>query len=254
MNSTRYLINCIENSVSVSFSKYGDGEYFAASGCAGANCDGDRYTLKLKEGLIDSIRYIVDVSENAMIGQWPDVNVKAFWQSLCTKQINWVDYHTVLPCNKDTQDKIELLKAVKKSSLNKIYVCNPLLIKAQHLLDINHMVHVPFNNWFDTELYSKILENSVKAIVSSGPNIIMTSAGMGAKVLIADLSKQFPNNIYLDFGSALDKICTKKTSRGWERDYDAYMQDLADILPSDWDNPIFDSVYLAAAETFGRHL
>jgi hypothetical protein len=254
MNTTQYLIDCIENTTPVSFSKYGDGEYLAASGSAGTNCDGDRYTPTLKHGLINSIRHMVDDSSNAYIGQWPDGKIQAFWQSLCTKQVNWVDYHTVLPCNKDTQDKIELLKAVKKSSLNKIYVCNPLLIKAKHLLDINHMVHVPFNNWFDTELYSKVLENTVKAITSSRPNIIMTSAGMGAKVLIADLSKQFPNNIYLDFGSALDKICTKKTSRGWERDYDAYMQDLADILPSDWDNPIFDSVYLAAAETFGRHL
>lgn len=254
MNTTQYLIDCIDKAVPVSFSKYGDGEYLAALGSNGANCDGDKYTAKLRQGLIESIRYMVDVSDNAFIGQWPDSNIKSFWQDLCDKQINWVSYHTVLPCNEYRQDKIDLLKTIKKSTLNKVYVCNPLLIKAQHLLNINHMVHVPFNNWFDTELYVRVLYDVAKVLNNAKTSIVMTSAGMGAKVLIAALSKQFPNNIYLDFGSALDKICTKKTSRGWERDYNEYMQDLADILPSCWDSAEFDDIYKVAAQTLGRHL
>jgi hypothetical protein len=254
INITRYLIECVENSTPVSFSKYGDGEYLAASGSAGTNCDGDRYTPALKHGLINSIRHMVDNSSNAYIGQWPDEKIQAFWQSFCRKKINWAKYGTIIPCYVDKQDKVDLLKSIKRNKQNKIYLCNPLLVKAQHLLDINHMVYVPFNNWYDTDLFDKTLDNTAKLISPDTSNIIMTSAGMGAKVIIAALSKVFPNNIYLDFGSALDKICTKKTSRGWERDYDEYMQDLVDILPDNWDSPEFDYVYSEASKIFGKHL
>ena len=38
----------------------------------------------------------------------------------------------------------------------------------------------------------------------------MTSCGQSAKVLIAELHKTYPNGIYLDVGSGLDCICTKR--------------------------------------------
>jgi len=68
---------------------------------------------------------------------------------------------------------------------------------------------VPFNNWFD-KYYETVIEHTAKLIGEDGNHIIITCCGMGAKVIICELKKRFPRGIYLDFGSALDLICTKK--------------------------------------------
>jgi hypothetical protein len=45
MEITNYLIDCINNKIFVSFSKFGDGEYYAAIGSTGYNCDKDCYPI-----------------------------------------------------------------------------------------------------------------------------------------------------------------------------------------------------------------
>ena len=77
-----------------------------------------------------------------------------------------------------------------------------------------HREHTNLNyskNWFEKN-YTEIF-NKAKYFLSQHSKyskcIIITCAGMGAKVLVSELHKLFPNNIYLDFGSALDFICTK---------------------------------------------
>ncbi len=39
------------------FAKFGDGEYAAANGHYGSNCDGDKYTNNLQKEIIDAIQY-----------------------------------------------------------------------------------------------------------------------------------------------------------------------------------------------------
>ena len=77
---------------------------------------------------------------------------------------------------------------------------------------------------------------------------------MSAKVLICELIKRFPNNIYLDFGSALDKICTKRTSRGWEPSYEQFMEDLKEIIPEKWNNSEYEPIYKEAQFKLGIHI
>lgn len=252
MEITSYLTECIRTRTPVSFSKYGDGEHSAANGHPGHNCDSDNYTDTLREGLLKSFVYMVDEGPNTFIGIWHDGGHIDFWKSLVQKPIQIAKYHTIIMDSENRTEKVQLLKSIKESTLKKIYICNPLMVRAKHLLNIDYMIHVPFNNWVDTQ-YNEILE-SINACIKDGEQyIIMTSAGMGAKLLIGELSRLYPTNIYLDFGSALDKVCTKKTSRGWEPSYEEFMHDLRELIPENWESPEYQPIFDEARHKLGIH-
>ena len=110
------------------------------------------------------------------------------------------------------------------------------MIKAQKLLDIDYMIFIPFNNWFDN-YFENILNNISKLITDNNnePHIILTACGMSAKVLIYELSKIYDNSLYFDIGSALDFLCTKEDSRGYKNLYSyEYLLDIfKELLSSD---------------------
>jgi len=239
--------------IPVAFLKYGDGEYLAALGNSGCNCDRDTYTDTLKNGLIHSFTYMIDHAPNTYVGIWHDGNHIDFWKTYVKKPIRVAKYHTVIMDHDHRNEKIELLKTIKKSSLKKMYICNPLMVRAKILLNIDHMVHVPFNNWVDTQ-FDEVL-NSVKSIINPEEQyIILTSAGMGAKILVGELTKLFPKNIYIDIGSGIDKICTKKTSRYWQPSYEEFMNELRDIIPSEWESPEYDYIFNDAQNKIGLNI
>lgn len=255
MEITNYVSHCIKEKTPVAFLKFGDGEYAAAAGHAGHNCDRDTYTDSLKNGLINSMQNMVNNGPNTFIGIWHDGNHIDFWKSFVERPIRTAKYHTVVMDGENTAEKVNLLKTIKESSLKKIYVCNPLMVRAKILLNIDHMIHVPFNNWVDTkfEAIFEEVKNACHADVNE-PCIVLTSAGMGAKMLISELTKLYPQNIYIDIGSGLDKICTKKTSRGWEPSYEDFMRILADIIPHGWESPEYQRVFDEAVHKLGVHL
>jgi hypothetical protein len=253
MEITGYLSECIKTQTPVAFLKYGDGEYLAALGNSGCNCDRDTYTEVLKDGLIKSFSYMVDHGPNTFVGIWHDGNHIDFWNKFVEKPIRVAKYHTVIMDYDHINDKIDLLRTIKESPLKKIYICNPLMVRAKILLNIDHMVHVPFNNWVDTQIDSIL--NQVKSIIDpEEQNIILTSAGMGSKIMVGELTKLFPKNIYIDIGSGLDKICTKKTSRGWEPNYQEFMELLAHIIPLEWESSEYENIFNEAQTKIGVHL
>jgi hypothetical protein len=258
MEITKIITESIQKENAISFLKYGDGEYICAttSNYNAANCDMDFYSENKKNKLIEAFKFMVDKRPNTFIGLWHNSSFSDYWQSLVDKKINFAKYHTLIMDNNNIDEKVLLYKTIKLSKMKKIYVCNPLLVKAKILFNIDYMVHVPFNNWFDNHFFD-VLENIKNIINNEDENtkfIIMTSAGMSAKILIYELSQKFPNNIYLDFGSANDKICTKKTSRGWEPDYETFIELLKDIIPNDWNDPSYDYIYDEAKGKLGVHL
>ena len=252
MEITAYLTQCIRSQTAVSFSKYGDGEYLAARGSEGSNCDRDTYTEALSIGIKDAFSYMVNEAPNPYVGIWHDGNHLEFWNTLVREPIKVAKYHTLLMDNENQSEKVELYRAIKESPMKKIYVCNPLMVRAKGLLNIDDMVHVPFNNWFDTQ-FDEMVRTVSGYIVPDEPCIVMTSAGMGAKVLVAELTKRYPRNIYLDVGSGLDKICTKKTSRGWEPRYVDLMTDLRELLPEDWESETYHWIFEDAKTKLGVH-
>ena len=114
------------------------------------------------------------------------------------------------------------------------------------------MIHVPLNNWFNTE-FNRILQ-SVKENIDPKGTIFLFACGMGAKVLITELVKIFPNGIFLDIGSGLDFICTQRNSRGWGYSYEQLKNAFEPLLPVDWDDEKYNSIITGARSSLGIHL
>lgn len=247
------ITDMIQKNIPVSFSKYGDGEFLCAFNRHGHNCDKDTYTDKLGNSLRHSFQYMVDYAENAYIGLWKDSQHKHIWENLVKKTVKWADYHTIIYDQKNNKEKLELYKAIKNSKRKKIIICNPLLVKSQMLLNIDHIVNVPFNNWFDL-YFDQVLQHVCNLIGDNQEPLVITCCGMSAKVLICELYKKYPKGIFLDFGSALDLICTKKNSRGWGYSYEDVCDVFKDILPVDWEDKKYDVIYNEAKNRLGIHL
>lgn len=252
---TKYLKKCVKEKIPVSFSKYGDGEYYCANGYIGRNCDNDNYTIKKKIALVDSFIYMTNEAENAYVGLWHDINFKKFWDSLSTKPIKWANYHTLIFDKNYDEDKAELIHEIKNSThYIKIIVCNELLVKSKLLFDADHIIYVPFNNWFDNHF--QFFLNNIKDTIKkdSRPPLLITCCGMSAKIFIYELHKLFPNGIYLDYGSALDIICTKRDSRGFSHNYEYVYNLLKFLLPQDWEDEKYNYIYTEAKKKLGLHV
>ena len=236
LNSTQQLTSYISNNISCIFAKYGDGEYNAANYWNGGNCDGTPYTKRLGDKVRESFLYNSS-QQNSMIGAWHDSQNKVFWEKLGNSNVNWVDFHTVLidnnkPANHNN-DRLELFKSIKQSKRKKIYISNAFMYKSKEIFLIDSHVIIDPSNWFETQ-YEKIL-NEVKSQIEDDNNtMILTSAGMGAKYLISELHKLFPNAIYIDIGSGFDKICTRNDTRTYNPSYTELCNYLRPILPEVW--------------------
>lgn len=253
MNISCILTEHINNNIPISFSKYGDGEAYCAFERFGRNCDDDNYTQKLGSSLINSFKYMVENADNSYIGLWHNMNFKLYWENIVNKKVNWADYHSIIIDKQNDYDKLALYKAIKNSKRKKIIVCNELLIKSKLLFDADEIVLVPFNNWFDTR-FDDILNTVLNLINIDNEHMVMTCCGMSAKVLICELHKRFPKGIYLDFGSAIDLICTKKDSRGRGYNYEYISNFLSELLPEEWNDDKYNYIYEQAKTKLGVHL
>jgi hypothetical protein len=235
-NISIQICSSIKNKTPILFTKYGDGEYLCAISTVGNNCDGDNYTPNKKDKLIESFKYIYKVN-NSYIGLWTDITIKKYWESL-VNPIKWCDYHSIIIHDNNIQ-KVQIYKEIKYSTMKKIYVCNSSLNSVKDILNIDIIINIPDNNWFEQyEYIFKEIKNHI-----SEQCIVMTSAGMASKILISDLHKLFPMNIYLDFGSAMDKICTKKETRAGQMEYEKLKEILKEILPNDLDWKFYLDTY-----------
>jgi len=98
--------------------------------------------------------------------------------------------------------------------------------------------------------------NLIKNIIcnDSRQPLVITCCGMNAKVMICELYKEYPNGIFLDFGSGLDRLCTKRESRGFTYSYDYLTNLLKDVLPDDWESENYNIIYEQAKYKMGLHL
>jgi len=284
-NIVEKLTTCIQNKTPICYSKYGDGEYICANygnvpEAGDVNCDNDSYSEKKGQGIIASFKYIVNNLDNAYIGAWENESVTNYWKSLFRdddeSKIKWAYYHTFIIGDEDfgtdqLEKKVALYKAIQDSPLKKIMICNPLLVKAKKLFKVDEMIHVPFNNWFESH-YDQLLDNIKLKIehedllmtsqrpstdisgvpmnflndptfVSEEQPIILTACGMSAKILIADLAKVYPKGIFLDIGSATDFLCTTCDTRGRKYSYPDIFNLFEPILPHDWHDPKYNEIY-----------
>jgi len=170
------------------------------------NCDGSNYYRVLGDDLIKAYIYFLH-KKDAYINSWPisfeilekmqsdfkDVfdNSKFLYSNMLVQK---------LPLK---QQQITFFKAIKNSNRHKLYISNKEMIQALcPLLNISNAIIIPEINCFlQKERIVQLVLNQVQ------PNmIVLVSAGMCAKVLIAELSKLKPNVIYLDIGSTFDGL------------------------------------------------
>ena len=212
-----FFIKCIQEKQSFVFAKYGDGEYNAAVQLPGGNCDGTLYTQQLGEGVKDSFRYITQHS-NVYIGQWDDFNgVDKYFQSIVETPVQWTNYNIFIFKSKEQfyEQQLTFYKAIRECKKQKIYVCNPGMVeRSTALLNLDTTIAVDPVNWFESN-YADILNRSISSVKDPNNVMILTSAGMGAKVLISDLHKLYPNATIIDVGSALDLMCSGRRSRNF---------------------------------------
>lgn len=267
MSFTYNLTNYIKNKKPIVFVRYGDGEINSIKNINIINGDNVITTLKIQNLLKYSLEYFHD-KDDVYIGEWHDknmVNELIFFVSNPQK-IKWVNYHT-LHIGYDVNDIYEtdkylLLKEIKNSNMPKLIICNKLLIKLKLLFNTNDFVIIPFRNWFENEghIYFKKTYDILKKYNKINKNVIIISmSGYFTKIFFSLLHNYFPNNIYLDFGSSLDFICTKKDSRCYRtsKDYNnIYNKFLQYELFNDkeWDSDEFNWIYDIAKHELGIHL
>lgn len=270
----------MENALPCVFTKFGDGEticaFYGASGC---NCDGTSYSAELAQKLRDAYSHLATLAgenNNVFVGLWPfNPDFQRPWTALADSRNIQAAAYDALICRGDFVEdrrKAALYRSIKQSTqLKKIIVCNPFLVKSKILLGVDDHCCVDVHNWVRDQ-YARVLadvagkiscyrqDRPVPGHEKRAQVMVLTCCGMGAKALISDLSSAFPNEIYLDFGSALDLACTKRDSRGREYDY-AYIYDLlceCDVLsPQDqvlWHDPQFEDLYRGAKKHIGIHM
>lgn len=209
------ITNLINNNTPFVFAKFGDGEYFAAVESSGGNCDGTPYTQKLGKEVRGAIQTLAKA--NAYIGKWTDSpQVAPYFQSICNVPIRWENYNIfIFRTSAEYFDRcLPFYQALKSSSRQKIYVCNETMLEGtRRFLNINAHIIVDSRNWFETS-FDSIFEKIQQTIDSESP-IILLSAGMGAKPLIAKIVETYPRATVLDIGSALDLICSSRRTRDY---------------------------------------
>ena len=146
-----------------------------------------------------------------------------------------------------------MVKSIKESPLKKIIICNELLAKSELLFNTKNIIYIPLRNWYNVS-FQTILKSILNEIGMENNFIVITACGMASKSLIAELHKMKPNGIYLDFGSALDFLCTKRDSRGHNYTYQELFHLFHDILPDNWDDPKYDYIIEKAKHEMGKHL
>jgi hypothetical protein len=174
-------------------------------------------------------------------------------------KILWADYHTFIldikdfsetHINNNMNNKIALYRAIQYSSLKKYVICNPLMIKSRMLFKSDELIFVPFQNWFD-EHFHDVLSNLIEKIGNDTQPMVILACGMSAKVMIAELHKVYPNGLFIDIGSAMDLLCTKRDSRGRLYDYNCIYNRFKFILPDGWEDPQWEGLYREAKQKMG---
>jgi hypothetical protein len=212
------LVECIERRQPLVYAKYGDGEYFAAIGRLGANCDRTPYTPELGHGIIQSFKYVTQFPHVYIGKREQQPTVVDYFQTLVERPIQWEKFgFFMFESLPSFLEREHIYKAIQHATQQKLYICNETMVQRSKLLfDIDTHIIVDPTNWFSKD-YTGVLTQVSAAIKNPEHILILISAGMGAKVLIADLMRTFPSAIILDIGSALDLVCSRRISRDYHK-------------------------------------
>lgn len=172
----KFIID-IENNANFSFVKRGDGEVACMNYEPGGNCDGHPYTKELGDRLKESFEFLKD-----------KVTIVEF--------DNQKNYNMLL--HRVDNNPSKFWKAVINSPRRKVYVGPERLASVAKLLKAKHIVIPAINAWAS---YTSPIDMPVE-----DNTIYIFSAGMPAKVMIAELLRMNPKITCIDAGSSFDPM------------------------------------------------
>lgn len=211
------FIRFIETNQPFVFAKFGDGEYNAVHRFPGGNCDGTPYTPRLGEEITRSFNELSSNS-NVYIGRWADSpQVSEYFGKSVPHPVNWENYNLLIfrSYAEFFNRAMPYYMAIRAAKQQKIYVCNSSMVElSRDILGISDHVVIDPVNWFTTQ-YEAVLKQIQTTVRTPESLLILTSAGMGAKPLLADLYKIYPKAILIDIGSAMDLICSRRRTRDY---------------------------------------
>jgi len=199
-NPLHQLKEKIERNENFSFVKMGDGEIMAMFGVKGENCDGQKYSLELKEALKNAYKRISKV-KNAVITKWKlgMENERKILENELGIECE-ADHNLLL--NRVGELSVyhyNFWRAIKNSKRKKIFV-GPIKLKGVlNFLDIDDFIEIPETNAFDFKPKIETEDNA----------IVLFSAGLASKVWIGEIISE--NITCLDCGSAFDPLFVGQT-------------------------------------------
>ena len=216
MSSTQRLTEYVRTKTPCMMVKYGDGEEQSARGFSGKNCNDTPYTPALAKSVRESFLYNIQ-QPNAMVGKWYE---SKYWEELASTigaSVPYVDNGTAIFTKYDNPqqicEKVELYKAIRDSSMRKIYVANEFHHPACPIFRIDHLVEIHRSNWFE-QSFDDVLAQT-RALMEPGNTLVLLSGGIGAKYLLTELHRSFPTCLYIDIGSGFDKIVSGIDTRDY---------------------------------------
>lgn len=193
-----YLGRCVEKGQPVSFVKLGDGEQMCMDGAPGANCDGHPYTPDLAWALRMAFSELGKMSGPQQDGR-VHVNIVPFKDQAF--------FNCLLHRNDSNLDAVKAFwGAIRESSAPKIFVGPERLKPVAGMLKAD-FVDIPLINAFSQH---KEIKRQLYDRIKPGA-IFVFSAGMPAKVWIANLLMANRQISCIDAGSAFDPILVGKT-------------------------------------------
>jgi len=217
----------------------------------GYNTDGDAFTPALGEHLKRSFIRLCDAAqngtENILIGRWhyrPEVTYLASCyydacvaRSVVPADIPFADYHLIH--NDDSYmhegDMFELVATIARARQCKVVFTNQKNRRMCDIFRTTSFIEIPQQCWYQHyNQYFKLLQ---EYLTQHSESIVIFSAGMACKALIADMFSQFPSTSFLDFGSAFDLLCQGYRTRLWKHKYADDYNYYKKLLPHDWPTP-----------------
>jgi len=228
------ILDKLEKGENITFTKYGDGEYFCMIGMQGHNCDGDSYHAwlgsRLKEALLS-----LSKKPNTYIGKWWVAETYDYCDSIAKMhniKIPWAWYHLFI--NDDEALNFDYMYKFVKFMVNtqrkKILICNNMNKRLKNFFRADVYIEIPSANW--SYNYNNVKNELQKHLQKDC--VILISAGLCSKVLIDDITNDHEVT-FIDLGSSFDLLARKKNTRGWTHSYESELKYYKDFISVNWD-------------------
>jgi hypothetical protein len=250
--TTEYVIDRLRTQQPIVFTKFGDGEYQCMNKWSGHNCDGDAYDPQLGDNLQKAFLQLCDMSyqdgtDRILLGRWHcrsevEYYSRLYWTYQLSqgidmpKEIPFVNYHLIYFDNTDRSPLIyNLVQAIQEYPHMKILITNSNNIRLCHFFKVTQYIPIEPKSWSLTQ-YDTIIATLRKTLSVYPHALILIAGGLASKVLISQLSSEYPLASFLDIGSGFDYIATRTNTRTHRHRYEDEVEYYKNLLPPNWES------------------